>query len=229
MTTVLVCAAPEVESDLCHTLFWRDDLERYVADRIEDAGALALATEPHIVVVDLGLRGADRLIIKLRNQALPHPVSIVALSHDPADAADSEGAAGSVDTVLSLPSSPAWDESLVQVLQVPTRKQARFDVRFDVLSMLRTKPGTHRGLVLNISAGGLLVECAGLPIHPGDDVTLSLPIPGLSHPVEGRARVVRTPVEEHIGLRFEAFAGDGDASVRHFLATLAAQQASPPA
>jgi len=27
----------------------------------------------------------------------------------------------------------------------------------------------------------------------------------------------------------EAFAGDGDASVRHFLATLAAQQSSPPA
>jgi hypothetical protein len=226
MTTVLVCATPEVESDLCHTLFWRDDLERYVAERAEDAGALALTTEPHIVVIDLALRGADRLITTLRNQALPHPVSIVALSHDPADAADNEG---TVDIVLSLPSSPAWDESLVQVLQVPTRKQARFDVRFDVLSMLRTKPGTHRGLVLNISAGGLLVECAGLPIHPGDDVTLSLPIPGLGKPVEGRARVVRTPVEQQIGLRFEAFAGDGDASVRHFLATLAAQQSSPPA
>jgi CheY-like chemotaxis protein len=228
MTTVLVCATPEVESDLIHTLFWRDDLERYVADRPEDAGALALTTEPHIVVVDLALRGADRLITTLRNQSLPHPVSIVALSHDPADVADDERAAGGVDTVLSLPSSPAWDESLIEVLQVPTRKQARFDVRFDVLSMLRTKPGAHRGLVLNISAGGLLVECAGLPIHPGDDVTLSLPIPGLPKPVEGRARVVRTPVEEHIGLRFEAFAGDGDASVRHFLATLAAQQ-SPPA
>jgi hypothetical protein len=133
-----------------------------------------------------------------------------------------------VDTVLTLPSSPAWDESLVQVLQVPTRKQARFDVRFDVVSMLRSKPGAHRGLVLNISAGGLLVECAGLPIHPGDDVTLSLPIPGLPRPVEGRARVVRTPVEEHIGLRFEAFAGDGDASVRHYLETLAAQQSPAP-
>jgi CheY-like chemotaxis protein len=228
MTTVLVCATPEVESDLCRTLFWRDDLERYVADRAEDAGALALTTEPHIVVVDLALKGADRLIMGLRHQSLPHPVSIVALTHDAEEAADNEEAASAVDTVLTLPSSPAWDESLVQVLQVPTRKQARFDVRFDVVSMLRSKPGAHRGLVLNISAGGLLVECAGLPIHPGDDVTLSLPIPGLPRPVEGRARVVRTPVEEHIGLRFEAFAGDGDASVRHYLETLAAQQ-SPPA
>ena len=59
--------------------------------------------------------------------------------------------------------------------------------------------------------------------------TLSLPIPGLGKPVEGRARVVRTPVAEHIGLRFEAFAGNGDQSVRHFLETLAAQQQPPPA
>ena len=165
MTTVLVCATPEVESDLCHTLFWRDDLERYVADRAEDAGTLALATEPHIVVVDLAMRGADRLIVGLRNQNLPHPVAIVALSHDPSDVEDNEEASGGVDTVLSLPSSPAWDESLVEVLQVPTRKQARFDVHFDVVSMLRAKPGSHRGLVLNISAGGLLVECAG-PADP---------------------------------------------------------------
>ncbi len=216
MTTVLVCATAEVESDLIHTLFWRDDLERYVADRADDAGALALTTEPHIVVVDLGLRGAGKLITTLRSQALPHPVSIVALSYDPSETPES------ADTVLSLPSSPAWDETLDQVLQMPTRKQARFDVRFDVLSMLRNKPGAHRGVVLNISAGGILVECPDLPLHPGDDVNLSLPIPGLRSPVEGRARVVRQPVEDHIGLRFEAFAGNGDASVRHFLETLAA-------
>ena len=118
MTTVLVCASPAVESDLCHTLFWRDDLERYVAERTDEASTLALATEPHIVVIDLALGGVDRLINNLRNQALPHPVSIVALSHDPADTADSEETVGTVDTVLSLPASPAWDESLVQVLQV---------------------------------------------------------------------------------------------------------------
>ena len=72
------------------------------------------------------------------------------------------------------------------------------------------------------------------PSHQGQTPGASLWLPsstftGLRKPVEGRARVVRTPVEEQIGLRFEAFAGDGDASVRHFLETLAAQQQSPPA
>src|SRR4029078_2525328 len=166
MTTVLVCATPEVESDLCHTLFWRDDLERYVADRAEDAGALALTTEPHIVVVDLALKGAERLITGLLHQPLPHPVSIVALTHDPDEAADNEEAASAVDTVLTLPSSPAGDESLVQVLQVPTRKQARFDVRFDVVSMLRSKPGAHRGLALNTRAGGRRLRWCVLCIRP---------------------------------------------------------------
>lgn len=226
MTTVLVCASPEVESDLCHTLFWRDDLERYVAEKADEAGVLALTTEPHIVVIDLALRGAGQLITLLRNQPLPHEVSIVALAHDPSDEPDGDVPP---DTVLTLPSSPAWDERLVQVLQVPTRKQARFDVHFDVVSMLRAKPGAHRGIVLNISAGGLLVECPGVPLHPGDDVTLSLPIPGFRNPVEGRARVVRTPVQERIGLRFEAFAGNGDESVRHYLQTLAGQQPPTPA
>jgi hypothetical protein len=40
--------------------------------------------------------------------------------------------------------------------------------------------------------------------------------------VEGRARVVRQPKEENVGLRFEAFTGDGDQKVREYLAILAA-------
>jgi hypothetical protein len=70
-----------------------------------------------------------------------------------------------------------------------------------------------------MSAGGILVECPGLKLHPGDDVALRLSIPGQSR-VEGRARVVRQPFEERLGLRFEAFSGDGDARVRSFLSML---------
>jgi len=224
MTTILICASPDLESDLCHTLFWREDLERYVAEKPDEARMLALATEPHIVVVDRDLKGAAELVASLRNQSLAHPVSIVALSHDAASPQDGEAAAGGVDAVLSLPPGPEWDTRLDQILQVPTRKQARFDVRFDVETLLRQTPGAHRGLALNMSSGGMLIECPGLRLQPGDDVALSLPIPGSRAPVEGRARVVRQPHEERLGLRFEAFAGDGDARVREFLAMLASQQ-----
>src|SRR5438477_1657299 len=126
-TTVLVCARPALEAELCRTLFWRDDLERYVAERAAEAHMLALSTEPHVVVVDLNLSGAFELIDGLRNQPLPHPLSIVAVAEDAAQAAEEDVTARGADTVLALPSGPAWDERLVQVLTVPTRKQARYD------------------------------------------------------------------------------------------------------
>ena len=227
MTTVLVCARPDLEADLCRTLFWRDDLERYVADRADEARMLALSTEPHVVVIDLNLSGAVDFIEALRNQALPHAVSIVALSEDPAPEAAEEITAHGADTVLSLPSGPAWDDRLVDVLSVPTRKQARYAVRFDIVTRIPKKPLERRALALNMSAGGILVECSDLRLSPGDDVNLTLPIPGLRMPVEGRARVIRTPVEEQLGLRFEAFSGNGDEHVRDYLALLAAEPLAP--
>lgn len=227
MTTILICARPDLESDLCRTLFWREDLERYVAERAEEARMLALATEPHVVVVDRELPGISALLDALRTQTLPHPISIVALSREISDAPDDDMASGRVNAVLPLPPGPEWDDRLDQVLEMPTRKQARYDVRFDVETLLQ-RAGSQRGLALNMSAGGILIECAALGLHPGDDVALNLPIPGLQVAVEGRARVVRQPNPEHLGLRFEAFAGDGDAKVRDFLALLASQRAPAP-
>jgi len=224
VTTIVICASTDLEAELSHTLFWRDDLERYVAERTDEARMLVLSTEPHVVVIDRDMPGAAQLVASLRSQSLPHPISIVALSHVPIGAGDEEAAAGRVDAVLTLPASADWDTRLDQVLQVPTRKQERFDVRFEIETLLRHEPVGRAGLALNMSAGGVLVECGGLGLSPGDDVELRLPIPGLSAAVKGRARVVRNPMAEHLGLRFEAFAGDGDARVREFLAGLASRQ-----
>src|SRR5436189_1781 len=109
-TTVLVCARPALEPDLCRTLFWRDALDRYA-------------------------------------------------------------------------------------------------VHFDIMTTVAGEAAEHRGLALNMSAGGILIECPEAGLQPGDDVHLNLPIPGQRSPVEGRARVIRHPVAQHLGLRFEAFAG----------------------
>lgn len=221
MTTVLICAGADLESDLRRTLFWREDLERYVAERADEARMLVFSTEPHVVVVELELPGSDELVQSLRTPSLPHPVSIVGLSRVPTGAPASPAESGLVDAVLALPPGPEWDDRLVDVLQVPTRKQARFEVSFDVEARVRHQPVAQRGLALNISAGGMLIDGRGLPLHPGDDVSLSLQIPGPGDPVEGRARVVRHPIEERLGLRFEAFSGNGDARIRDFLASLA--------
>ena len=224
MTTVLICAGSDLESDLRRTLFWREDLERYVTERADEARMLVFSTEPNVVVVELDLPGTDRLVESLR-ASLPHPVSIVGLSRAPAAAPARPADVGLVDAVLALPPGPEWDQRLVDVLEVPTRKQVRFDVSFHVEARLRHQPVAERGLALNISAGGLLIDGPHLRLHAGDDVSLSLQIPGQGDPVEGRARVVRQPIEQRLGLRFEAFSGDGDARIRDFLGSLG----SPPA
>ena len=217
MTTILICASPEIEPELSHTLFWRDDLERYVSEGSSEAVMLAFSAEPHIVVVDADLPGAAALVADLRSRPLPHPVSIIALAHGTGDL----GRSG-VDAVLSWPPGPEWDERLVDILKMPTRQQVRYEVHFDIEAWLRQRPEVHHGLALNMSAGGLLAQ-ARVPLIPGDDVELRLPLPG-DGPVEGRARVIRPPVGERLGLRFEDFRGNGDSRVRDFLATLAARQ-----
>ena len=221
MTTVLICAGSDLESDLRRTLFWREDLERYVAERADEARMLAFSTEPHVVVVELELPGTDKLVESLRSQPLPHPISIVALSRAPDLPPAGPADPALVDAVLALPPGPEWDVRLVDVLQVPTRQQARYDVSFDVEARLRHRPLAQHGLALNISAGGILIDARGLRIEAGDDVGLTLQLPGSGDPVEGRARVVRQPVDQRLGLRFEAFSGDGDVRIREFLAALA--------
>ena len=222
MTTLLIYASADLELDLCHTPFWRDDIERYVAERAEDARELARTTEPNLVVVERDLPAVGEFVASVRRQSLPHPVLIVALSHLPVEKTASEDG---VDAVLSLPLGPEGDRRLDQLLQMPTRRERRFDVRFDAEVLVPPAAGSQRGLVLNISAGGLLVECSALGLQPGDELGLILPLPDQSVSVEGRARVVRTPAEGHFGLRFEGFAGDGEAHVRDFLTSLGAAPA----
>jgi len=219
MTTILICAGPEIESSLSNTLFWRDDLERYVSESSDDAMMLAFTAEPHIVVVDATLPGAEALVADLRSRPLPHPISIVALTHG-----DSLAGTTGVDESLAWPPGPEWDRRLVTVLKMPTRQQERFAVSFAVEAWLRHRPQVHQGLALNISAGGLLAQ-TGASLVPGDDIDLRLPIPGYD-PVEGRARVVRQPFEDRLAVRFEAFRGNGDSAVRSYLAALAAQPAN---
>jgi DNA-binding response OmpR family regulator len=225
VTTVLICAGSDLEPDLRRTLFWREDLERYVAERTDEARVLAFSTEPHVVVVELELPGIDKLLDSLRTQSLPHPVSIVALTRAPATAVVHPRSDG-VDAVLALPPGPEWDDRLVDVLQMPTRKQLRFEVAFGVEARLRHRSITQRSLALNISAGGILIGGRDLQLHAGDDVNLTLQIPVPGDPVEGRARVIRQPIEERLGLRFEAFSGDGDERIREFLAALASAPSS---
>ena len=88
-----------------------------------------------------------------------------------------------------------------------------------VVRLVRRRPAPG-GWEVGWDPGTGRIDARGLELHAGDDVSLSLLLPAMDAPVEGRARVVRQPVEERLGLRFEAFSGNGDARIREFLAAL---------
>jgi hypothetical protein len=220
MTTVLICASSGLEAELSRTLFWREDLERYVAERTDDARMLILSAEPHILVVERQMPGGEELMATLGDHSLPHALSVIALSRDVAVPGDGDGASGMVHTVLPLPPGPEWDVRLVEVLQMPARQQERFDIQLGMEARHRHKAATHRGLAVNISAGGVLLDCRDAELGVGEDVHLTLQIPGAEDPVEGRGRIVRQPIEELLAVRFEAFSGNGFDRVRDFLTTL---------
>jgi len=74
----------------------------------------------------------------------------------------------------------------------------RFEISFGVEARPRHRTITQRSLALNISAGGIRIEGRNLELHAGDDVSLLLQIPAPGDPVEGRARVIRQPIEERL-------------------------------
>ena len=55
MVSVLICTHSELDKDLGHTLLWRQDVDRHVVTRLEEALMMALAARPSIVVVDRDL------------------------------------------------------------------------------------------------------------------------------------------------------------------------------
>src|SRR5260221_12536927 len=76
MVSVLICTHSELDKDLGHTLLWRQDVERHVVTRLEEALMMALAAHPSIVVVDRDLPWAGRLVTALRGDPSTPGLSI---------------------------------------------------------------------------------------------------------------------------------------------------------
>ena len=66
MVSVLICTHSELEKELGHTMLWRQDVDRHLVTRLEEALMMALAARPTIVVVDRDLPWAGRLVKALR-------------------------------------------------------------------------------------------------------------------------------------------------------------------
>ncbi len=203
MPTVLLCSTLDLEGDLGQTLLWRDDIARVVATHVDYARTLAVAARPQMALVDRDLSGAGELIADLRRDPVTRPLSIVVLGRGD-----------------FLPAGPEWDDRLVKLIQVPTRRETRFSVHFEVEADAGSPRTSGLALALNLSVRGMLIQ-SSLPLGIGDDLDLGFRLLETDPPVAVLGRVVRQAKGERFGVEFHRFAGDGEERVAQFVGAFA--------
>jgi CheY-like chemotaxis protein len=219
MPRVLLCSTSDLEEDLGQTLLWREEIDRHVAGHAEYARTLAQATRPQMVMVDRDLPGAQDLIADLRRDPATRPVSIVVLGRGDFDSVEVDLLEAGANAILRLPAGPEWDDRLVKLLQVPTRRESRFAVHFDVEADTGSPRTSGLALALNLSVAGMLLQCS-LPLGIGDDLDLGFRLFETDPTVAVRGRVVRQAKGERFGVEFHRFAGDGEERVAQFVVAL---------
>ena len=215
MPTVLICSPSALSGQLSHTVLWRHDVERYEARGYEQALSMAVAAQPDLTLIDRELPRAADLVRSLRIDAKTRRTSLVVVADGDFDPREVDLLEAGANAILRLPANGHWDERLDRLLNIPARREARFDVRFSVEATLAG--GVATGELVNLSAHGMLLETKA-PVAVGDWMVFRFQLP--SAVVTGRGRVVRLAGAGRYGVVFESLEGSGRAHIEDFIATL---------
>ena len=218
MVSVLICTHSELEKDLGHTMLWRQDVDRHVVSRLEEARMMALASRPNIVVVDRDLPWAGRLVTALREDPSTRGLSIVVVARGDFDPGEVELLESGANAILRLPLEFDSDERLERLVHVPVRKEARFSVSFRV-DTYSSDAGPEPALALNLSQSGMLMEATG-DLRVGEPIEMQFPLGEEPPPVQTRGRVVRVAAPTQYGIEFTDVDADVSTRIRHFIETL---------
>jgi CheY-like chemotaxis protein len=218
MVSALICTHSELEKDLGHTMLWRQDVERHVVTRLEEARMMALASRPSIVVVDRDLPWAGRLVAALREDPSTRGLSIVVVARGDFDPGEVELLEAGANAILRLPLEFDSDERLERLVNVPVRKEARFSVSFRV-DTYSSDAGPEPALALNLSQSGMLMEATG-ELSVGAPIEMQFPLGEEPPPVQTHGRVVRVAAHSQYGIEFTDVDADVSTRIRHFIETL---------
>jgi CheY-like chemotaxis protein len=219
MVSVLICTHSELEKDLGHTMLWRQDVERHVVSRMEEARMMALAARPSIVVVDRDLPWAGRLVTALREDPSTRGLSIVVVARGDFDPSEVELLESGANAILRLPLEFDSDERLERLLHVPVRKEARFSVSFRVDTYAADAGAPEPALALNLSQSGMLMEATG-DLRVGEPIQMEFPLGEEPPPVQTHGRVVRVAAPSRYGIEFTDVDADVSTRIRHFIENL---------
>jgi len=218
MTAVLICSHADVESDLRGTLLWRDDMERQVVAKMDEARLLAVAARPRLVVVDRDLPWAARFVSAVREDPSTRALSVVVIARGDFDAAEVELLECGANAVLRLPAGPEWNPRLERLMDVPVRKEARFPVSFGVEASSNGS-GSANAQALNLSASGILIETE-VPLKVQDEVQLQIGLPVSIEPLRIGGQVVRLAAPSRFGVEFRGLRPEESRRIQGYLATL---------
>jgi CheY-like chemotaxis protein len=215
MPAVLVCSHGDVKEDLGGTLLWRDDMDRHVVLKMDEALMLAVAAKPQLVVIDRDLPWAGRAVTALREDPSTRGLSVVVMARGDFDPAEVELLECGANAILRLPAGPEWNGRLQRLMDVPIRKEARFPVSFGVDASNGTGTGAN-AQALNLSASGMLIETAS-SLGMQEEVQLQFRLPPAPDPVRVEAQVVRQAAPTQFGLEFRRVGADVARRIQRFL------------
>jgi hypothetical protein len=218
MTAVLICSHADVEGDLRGSLLWRDDIERQVVTKMDEARLLAVAARPRLVVVDRDLPWAARFVSAVREDPTLRALSLVVIARGDFDATEVELLECGANAVLRLPAGPEWNQRLERLMDVPVRKEARFPVSFGVEAS-SNGAGSANAQALNLSASGILIETE-VPLKVQDEVQLQIGLPVSIDPMRIGGQVVRLAAPSRFGVEFRGLRPEESQRIQGYLATL---------
>jgi DNA-binding response OmpR family regulator len=220
MTAVLICSHGDVEEDLRGTLLWRDDIDRQVVAKMEEARMLAVAARPRLVVIDRDLPWAARIVSALRADPSTRGLSLVVMARGDFDPAEVELLECGANAILRLPAGPEWNERLERLMDVPVRKETRFPVSFGVEAS-SNGGGVANAQALNLSASGMLIETESA-LNIRDEVQLQIGLPVTVDPIRVAGQVVRLAAPSQFGVEFRRVGPEESRRIQGYLATLGA-------
>jgi CheY-like chemotaxis protein len=219
MVSALICTHSDLEPDLGRTMLWRQDVDRHIVSRLEEARMMALAVRPSIVVVDRDLPWADRLVAALREEPSTRALSIVVVARGDFDPGEVQLLESGANAILRLPVDADGDRRLERLVNVPARKEARFSVSFRVDTYAAGAGGPEPAQALNLSQHGMLMEATGT-LRVGDRMEMEFPLGHEPPPARATGRVVRVAGASQYGIEFTDTGADLAARLRHFIETL---------
>jgi len=216
MITILFCSVESLDGPLGGTLLGRQEVDRRIAHSADEAQRIAKETELDIVFVDRDLPRGSELISALRKDPQMRRVPIVVLADADFETVEVDLLSAGAWAVLRLPLDTEREDRLARLLSVPSRKDVRIEVSFEIEARDAAGITSALGMALNLSARGTLME-SDFPLQLGDVLDLRFQLPGADHAILGCGRVVRRGGRHRFGLEFYGLEGEGADEVQRFV------------